>query len=107
MLKQGPWKHGALAPETEALFNLDEDPHEEHDLAGDPEYENRLRPSASTCGEAYPRPRRFRSGPRNPDLTVSLRTPIQKQLIARTDSKGFTHALWKSRLRQSCICRIF
>jgi choline-sulfatase len=43
MVKQGPWKYWALAPDTEVLFNLDEDPHEEHDLAGDPEYGNRLR----------------------------------------------------------------
>ncbi|MGC9452882.1 MAG: sulfatase-like hydrolase/transferase [Oceanipulchritudo sp.] len=43
MVKQGPWKYWALAPDTEVLFNLDEDPHEEHDLAGDPKHNKQLR----------------------------------------------------------------
>jgi choline-sulfatase len=38
MVKQGPWKYWALAPDTEVLFNLDDDPHEETNLAGRPEH---------------------------------------------------------------------
>jgi choline-sulfatase len=37
MVKQGPWKYWALAPDRDVLFNLEEDPHEEIDLAGKPE----------------------------------------------------------------------
>ncbi|MEX0324939.1 MAG: sulfatase-like hydrolase/transferase [Puniceicoccaceae bacterium] len=42
MVKQGPWKYWALAPDTEVLFNLDEDPHEETNLADDPAYRTTL-----------------------------------------------------------------
>jgi choline-sulfatase len=38
MVRQGPWKYWALAPDTEVLFNLDEDPFEETNLAGTPGY---------------------------------------------------------------------
>lgn len=43
MVKQGPWKYWALAPDTEVLFNLDMDPHEEGNLAERPEFNDRLR----------------------------------------------------------------
>jgi choline-sulfatase len=43
MVKQGSWKYWALAPDREVLFNLNDDPHEEHDLAGDPQFQKQLR----------------------------------------------------------------
>lgn len=42
MVKSGPWKYWALAPDREVLFNLDEDPHEENDLAPLPEHAGQL-----------------------------------------------------------------
>lgn len=42
MLKEGFWKYGRLAPDTEFLFNLQEDPHEENNLAADPAHHERI-----------------------------------------------------------------
>jgi choline-sulfatase len=42
MKKQGPWKYWFLAPDTEALFNLEQDPHEERNLAALPEFNSIL-----------------------------------------------------------------
>ena len=52
MLKQGPWKYWSLAPDTEVLFNLDEDPHEENDLSGKPEFKNQLSALRALCPSA-------------------------------------------------------
>ena len=49
MLKQGPWKYWALAPDREVLFNLDDDPHEENDLAADPAYASQLGALRALC----------------------------------------------------------
>lgn len=42
MLKSGTWKYGHLAPDTEFLFNLADDPHEERNLVHSPEHAVRL-----------------------------------------------------------------
>ncbi|MCC5807857.1 MAG: sulfatase-like hydrolase/transferase [Opitutales bacterium] len=42
MLKDGPWKYGHLAPDTEFLFNLTDDPHEEHNLAHEVVHRKRM-----------------------------------------------------------------
>ena len=42
MIKDGPWKYGHLAPDTEFLFNLGEDPYEEHNLTRDPAQRERV-----------------------------------------------------------------
>lgn len=42
MIKEGPWKYGSLAPATEFLFHLGDDPHEQCNLAAHPGQSERL-----------------------------------------------------------------